>query len=108
MRRLIALLVCLLLLRAATTLAQETIVDGSRKIVSRAAPIYPELARKMGLEGMVRMQVMVTADGSVQSVQTIGGNPVLAKAAEDCVYKFRWAPAPEASKVLVEMKFHRP
>ncbi len=88
-------------------LAQETQVENTRKIVSRAIPVYPELARRMNLEGNVRLLVTVAPNGIVKSVHTIGGNPVLVKAAEDSVYKYRWIPANEESKELVEMRFHR-
>ena len=74
-----------------TAFPQETEAESSRKIVTRADPLYPELARKMNLQGTVRLMVTVAPNGNAKSVRTIGGNPVLAKAAEDAVYKFRWA-----------------
>ena len=111
MRRLITTLSLLLLLGAAIrprlTLAQEIQDDSTRKIVSRAIPIYPELARKMGLEGLVKLQVTVAPNGTVKSVQALGGSPLLVKAAEDSVYKFRWIPANQETKEVVEMRFHR-
>jgi TonB family protein len=69
-------------------------------------PVYPELARKMALEGTVKLQVTVAPNGTVKSVQAVGGSPVLVKAAEDSVYKFRWIPAKQESKELIEMRFH--
>ena len=109
MRRLIAISASLLLFGTTpytTSWAQETTGDSTRKIVSRVVPVYPELARKMGLEGVVKLQVTVASNGTVKSVQALGGSPVLVKAAEDSVYKFRWIPAKQESKELVEMRFH--
>jgi hypothetical protein len=54
-----------------TMVAQELQVDSPRRIVSRAIPVYPELARKMGLEGTVKLQVTVAPDGIVKSVQAV-------------------------------------
>lgn len=109
MRRLIRTLVLFLLLGTATQplLAQEIQGDSTRKIVSRAIPAYPEVARKMGLEGLVKLQVTVAANGTVKSVQALGGSPLLVKSAEDSVYKFRWIPAKQESKEVIEMRFHR-
>jgi outer membrane biosynthesis protein TonB len=90
-----------------TALAQDVQTDSTRKIVTRATPVYPELARKMNLEGSVKLVVAVAPNGMVKSVHTIGGNPVLVKAAEDSVYKYRWIPANRESSELVEMKFQR-
>ena len=109
MRRLTAISMGFLLFGAAfdpTTPAQETVVENSRKIVSGIVPSYPELARKMKLEGTVKLQVTVAPNGTVKFVQAVGGSPVLMKAAEDSVYKFRWIPAKQESKELVEMRFH--
>jgi TonB family protein len=87
-------------------LGQEREADSTRKIVNRATPVYPELARKMHMEGTVKLQVTVLPNGTVKFVQAVGGSPVLVKAAEDSVYKFRWVPAKQESKELVEMRFH--
>jgi TonB family protein len=87
--------------------AQETAVDGRRKVVSQVVPDYPPLARTMNLEGTVKLLVTVSPNGTAKSVEIIGGHPVLAKAAETSVYKFRWAPAQQESREPVEMRFSR-
>jgi protein TonB len=87
------------------TLAQEAQSDNGRAIVSRVVPIYPELARKVNLEGTVKLQVTVAPNGTVKSAQAVGGSPVLVKAAEDAIYKWRWIPAKQESKELVEIRF---
>jgi TonB family protein len=109
MRLLIAITFGVLIVGAelrAPLLAQEGDADTPRKIINRAIPVYPELARKMSLEGSVKLQVTVAPNGTVKSVQAVGGSPLLVKAAEDSVYKFRWIPARQESKELVEMRFH--
>ncbi len=110
MLRLITLSITLLLFSAMaepTMLAQETQGEGARKIVSRTIPVYPELALKMNLEGSVKFVVTVAPNGVVKSVQVLGGHPLLVKAAEESVSKFRWIPANQESKETVEMRFHK-
>jgi len=86
--------------------AQEVQPENSRVIISRALPTYPELARRMNLEGTVKIRVTVAPNGTVTSAETVGGSPLLVKAAENAIYKWRWAPTKLESKELVEMRFH--
>ena len=60
----------------------------------------------MNLEGSVKIRVTVAPNGTVKSAETVGGSPLLVKAAENAIYKWRWAPAKLESKELVEMRFH--
>ena len=82
----------------------QTQPENARKILSKVLPVYPELAHKMNLEGVVKLRVTVAPNGTVKFVETLGGSPVLAKAAEIAVYKWRWIQAKEESKELVELQ----
>ena len=77
-----------------------------RKVLTRVVPGYPDLARRMYLRGTVRIEAVVAPDGTVKSTHVIGGNPVLTRAANDAIEKWKWAPAPQESKELVELNFH--
>ena len=88
--------------------AQEIEGSGGRAIVSKAATVYPELAKRMNLDGLVKLRVRVSPAGTARTVEVVGGNPVLAKAGQDAVYKFRWAPASQESEEQVWIRFHRP
>lgn len=79
---------------------------GSRPIVAKVMPIYPELARPMKLEGTVKVSVVVEPNGNPKSVQGTGGHPLLLKAAQDAVSKWRWAPANQQTTEYVELRFH--
>ena len=68
-------------------------------------PQYPELARKMNLSGTVKVQVVVSPNGTVKEAKVIGGHPVLANAALDAVRKWRFEPAAIESSGLVDIKF---
>jgi outer membrane biosynthesis protein TonB len=61
----------------------------SRRATSRVATNYPELAQRMGLQGMVKLEAGVRPNGSVKSARVIGGNPVLGEAASTAVGKWK-------------------
>jgi TonB family protein len=69
-------------------------------------PAYPDLARKMQITGNVKVEVKVAPSGKVTSTQVIGGNPLLAKAAVDAIGQWKWSPAAQETKELIELKFH--
>ncbi len=80
--------------------------ETARKVVSRVQPIYPDLARKMQISGIVKVEATVAPDGKLKSTKVIGGSPVLTKAALDAIESWKWAPAPAESKQLIELSFH--
>jgi TonB family protein len=68
--------------------------EQARKIITRVAPTYPALARSARLSGAVKLLAVVTPEGTVKSVRTLGGSPIFVPAAEDAVKQWRY----EASK----------
>ena len=84
--------------------AQSQQPSGARRILRQSQPAYPDLAKKMNLGGTVRVIAVVAADGEVKSVEPMGGSPVLLKAAQDAVSKWKFAPGGE-SKEVVELHF---
>jgi TonB family protein len=79
--------------------------EGTRRVVRKVVPSYPELAKKMNLTGTVRVLATVSPDGTVRSLQAMGGSPVLIKATEDSVYKWKFATAATETKEVVELHF---
>lgn len=69
------------------------------------APVYPELARKIGLAGTVKLQVVVAANGSVRDTKVIGGHPILVTPAVEAVKKWKFEPASAETTGTVEIKF---
>ncbi len=86
-----------------TARAQEE--ESSRKVRSKVAPVYPDLARKMSITGTVRMQVIVEANGSMKEAKVVGGHPILVNAAMDAVKKWKFEPGPAETTEIVEFKF---
>jgi TonB family protein len=87
------------------SLAQEH-QEAIRKIVSRVDPVYPELASKMQIHGTVKVEAVVAPNGRVKFTQVIGGSPLLARAAVDAIAKWKWGPAPQETKELIQLNFH--
>jgi TonB family protein len=52
-----------------------------KRLVASPAPEYPPLARRAGLQGMVRLQVRAKPDGSVVVEKVLEGDPTLTDAA---------------------------
>ena len=88
-----------------TAHGQQTSTETARRVVRQTAPIYPEVARKIGLGGTVKVVAVIAADGDVKSVEPVGGSPLLIKAAEDAVAKWKFAPGAE-SRQTVELHFN--
>lgn len=79
--------------------------DADRKIASRVEPDYPELARKMHIQGMVKLKVWIRTDGNVSRVEYIGGHPLLAESAVAAVKKWKFEPGHDETSMLVEIRF---
>jgi TonB family protein len=79
--------------------------DSLRRVLERTPAPYPALARTMALQGTVKLEVLVSPDGSVKETQIKGGHPVLAQAAINSVRHWKWEPAPHESHETVEVKF---
>jgi len=79
--------------------------EGRRKVKSKVAPAYPELAKRMNVAGKVKIEVVITPDGRVKSTRVIGGHPLLVQACQDAVKEWRFASAPEETTQIVEFEF---
>ena len=92
-RRAVVPLLALLLGAAAFSpslaLAQDTSAQAQteikRKVVNKVVPVYPDLARKMQIHGVVRVEVVIAPSGKVKMTHVIGGNPVLAESAVNAI-----------------------
>ncbi len=78
----------------------------SRKAKTRVLPVYPEVARRMSIEGTVRLAVVVAPNGTVKSEKPVGGHPLLVNAAMDAMKQWRFEAGPTESSGIVEFKFH--
>ena len=63
---------------------------GGRKVVQHDDPEYPAIAARMSLHGTVKLKVRIAPDGTVRSVECVGGHPLLAESALKAVRKWRY------------------
>jgi len=76
-----------------------------RKVMTRVAPAYPELARRMHIGGVVKVEALVRPNGTVKSARALGGHPVLVDAAISAVQKWKFEPAQSESTEVVQVSF---
>jgi TonB family protein len=84
--------------------AQDS-AESSRKIVARVAPQYPNIARSMNIQGSVRADVLVAANGTAKSIEVKGGHPLLGQSAQEALRQWKWEPAPHETHEIVELRF---
>jgi protein TonB len=80
------------------------------KIVKKVDPVYPEEARKQGLDGDVIVEVAVDEAGGVKEATVLRGVDGLNQAALDAVKQWTFEPAiingkPKAVKITVTIRF---
>jgi len=96
-----------MLLTGASGFAQSGSTDESkRKVKSKTAPVYPELAKRMNVTGKVKIEVVITPEGHVKSTRVVGGHPLLVQVCQDAVKEWKFVPAPEETTQIVEFEFH--
>jgi TonB family protein len=108
-----AVLAALVLAPAAPVIAQTQPATAqtaqSEEILRRAKirvqPSYPDLARKMNITGTVKIEVVVSPNGTVKEARVVGGHPVLSGAALDAAKKWRFEPSPAQSTGIIDFKF---
>ena len=69
---------------------QKRVINGEAIVLPK--PPYPEIARRIGAQGTVLVQVLIDISGKVVSAQVVSGHPLLAAAAKNAAYQARFAP----------------
>jgi TonB family protein len=77
----------------------------TRKLIYRENPGYPLTLREAHIGGVVRLEILISAKGTVDQISPLGGNPVLVEAASNAVKKWKYAPSDAESKTEVEFTF---
>lgn len=106
MRKLPALVFCLsalatLVVPANAQKAEKTL----RKLVFKESPHYPLMLKEAHIGGVVRLEIVISPKGNVDSISPLGGNPVLVEAASTAVKKWKYLPADSETKTQVEFTF---
>lgn len=61
-------------------------------VVSAAKPVYPPLAVKSRIQGVVRLEAVIAKDGRITSLRAVSGHPMLVPAALEAVRHWRYEP----------------
>ena len=65
----------------------------AKGLIYHPKPAYPREAQKAGVQGAVRLEVVIGRDGKVQDVKLLDGPPALTQAAMKAVAKWRYRPS---------------
>ena len=83
------------------------------KIIHKVEPIYPDEAKAAKTKGSVLLHVVIGADGSMNEVTVVSGDPILARAAAEAVWQWQYQPtlyngkpAQVDSTILIEFRLH--
>jgi TonB family protein len=101
---LVALLFGLALISVPAVQAQSEEHSG-RKLIRTQKPDYPAVLKSKGIGGTVRLRARVLANGTVASVDVLGGDAVLAESAAKAVMSWKYAPAASPSNEIVTINF---
>jgi TonB family protein len=75
-------------------------------VVTAVAPEFSPVTALAGAGGDVIVEVKINADGSVGAAKSLGGHPLLSKAAESAALRWRFAPSPnDAEQRVVRLTF---
>lgn len=88
---------------AAPAAAQSAPSNDSEVIpLNQVLPIYPDSARRRGIEGYVKLAFTITADGKVENVRVIEASPenVFNREARRAAVRWRFAPRREGGQLV--------
>jgi TonB family protein len=77
----------------------------ARKVITRVEPKYPATLERLYIGGVVKLEVVVAANGSVESAALIGGNPILGQAAIAAVKQWKYAASSAKTTVTERLEF---
>ena len=98
----------LLSLLTATTLflgASNLPAQDGRKALNNPEPPYPEVARRLRLAGIVKVQVTIAPDGHVKETKITGGHPIFVNSVEETLKNWKFAPASTETTTTLEFSF---
>ena len=66
--------------------------EAQKAALQKVQPSYPAIARQLNLAGRVVVDLTVNAAGSVEKVDVVNGNPILANAAVPAAKRWKFTP----------------
>jgi protein TonB len=62
------------------------------RLIHHVKPVYPPLAIPARVQGMVRLEALISKDGTIQNLHVLSGHPLLIPSAMDAVRQWRYQP----------------
>jgi TonB family protein len=66
--------------------------DQASRLVYKTEPVYPKNAKSAGITGETEFEVTVDEEGNVIDIWSVRGKPLLANAAADAIWQWRYSP----------------
>jgi len=76
-----------------------------RSLLTRVEAAYPEALWQRDIHGSVRLRLTIAPKGNVEEVELLGGNPILAEAAEKAVRQWIYSAWPSRTMTEVTIAF---
>lgn len=89
-----------LILSAVSLPAQD-----NRKVLSNPEPPYPEVARRLRLSGVVKVQVTIAPDGKIKETKILGGHPIFVNSVEQTLKEWKYAASSTETTTQLEFTF---
>ncbi len=70
------------------------------RLIKHVGPTYPEMARRMGIQGVVILKVIIDEEGNVEEIQPVDGFQMLVDAAIEAVRQWKYTPALMEGKAI--------
>jgi protein TonB len=78
----------------------------SARLIFQPRPEYPPLAKMARIQGVVKLDALISKDGTIEQLKAISGHPLLVHAAMTAVQQWRYQPTllnGEAVEVATEI-----
>ena len=107
MRRVSSLIVAAALAAGVFTWTNRAQAEGhaGRRAIDKVPAVYPELAKRNRIRGVVKVEVVIRENGSVKSAKVLGGSPLLIDSAADAVRQWKFEPASQETIEVVQIEF---
>ena len=79
--------------------------ESGREVIRRVSPDYPPILKTKCIGGVVRLALVVNPSGIVKKTAVVGGNPILATAAEHALKQWNFFPSATETKEIVTLRF---
>jgi periplasmic protein TonB len=64
----------------------------SAKLIRQPKPVYPELAKRARIQGVVRLHALISRDGTIEGLKVVSGHPLLVPSALEAVKQWVYQP----------------